>query len=326
LNDSASSVPYMVRPEPQARSVEMWSARRLPFESDGWHLGMRAALCAALHQLRAGPDEVLHACYVSEDATPCDVENVLLYNLGSGCFAGVDRMGIRLERSFACPTPPTSGEVALPHYQRYSVEPASGVFVHWRTGTLRARWTNLDIGRLTSATKPSAVWRAIRTGSLDDLQLPPAPPSYFGMQLVLTVPDGVRVHAAPLLKPLIDGVVCAFHAHDGSDMGSIGQRLAIQLGVEAPNIIALLQSSERAVLGRRRLLWPWREGLQWAPADDRCLAAEVLLRTHADPRWLCSGVLFEILPFSASRANDGEQSAQPTRIQQRGRWPWRRFR
>jgi hypothetical protein len=52
-----------------------------------------------------------------------------------------------------------------------------------------------------------------------------------------------------------------------------------------------------AVLGRRRLLWPRAQGVQWNPADDLCLALE--LRIERGERRELSGRLVEIKPRRA---------------------------
>ena len=49
------------------------------------------------------------------------------------------------------------------------------------------------------------------------------------------------------------------------------------------------------MLGSRRLVKPFREGVQWNPADDACLAAEIHLQPQPhNPPWQLSGSLFEI--------------------------------
>jgi hypothetical protein len=53
---------------------------------------------------------------------------------------------------------------------------------------------------------------------------------------------------------------------------------------------------ESAVLGRQRLLWRWRNGVQWNPADDLCVAAEVVIDPGIESEaWSHSGEIFEAL-------------------------------
>lgn len=73
------------------RTVVAWSTRRLPFEPAGWLLEFRRTLRAAVTALEAPAGTPLTAIYASADRSPCDVENVLVYNVGcairrpSGC-------------------------------------------------------------------------------------------------------------------------------------------------------------------------------------------------------------------------------------------------
>jgi hypothetical protein len=75
--------PYQVVVDPKRLRVEAWSTKRLPYEPKGWLGSLRAELRGVLPGLYGGPDCVLAAMYGSPDRGPCDVENVLLYNVGA---------------------------------------------------------------------------------------------------------------------------------------------------------------------------------------------------------------------------------------------------
>jgi hypothetical protein len=49
----------------------------------------------------------LQAAYSSRSTDRVDVENVLFYNVGPASFARVMRNGVRFERSFHLPVPPS---------------------------------------------------------------------------------------------------------------------------------------------------------------------------------------------------------------------------
>jgi hypothetical protein len=93
---------------------------------------------------------------------------------------------------------------------------------------------------------------------------------------VLEAPDDLPVNLAVIAKPLLDGVVAAFHAHDDTaTLEEIGGRVAAQLDVALDEVRALLGEDQMAILGTRRLVWPWRDGVQWNPADHLCLAFRI---------------------------------------------------
>ncbi len=107
-----------------------------------------------------------------------------------------------------------------------------------------------------------------------------------------------------LAKPIIDGVVSAFHAYKGSDIEVLSQRLANKLNT-TPYIIAdLLCRRDRAILGERQVVSPLNRSncvknrsncVKWDPADDLCLAAEIIAQPYSGKDWLISGKLYEIL-------------------------------
>jgi hypothetical protein len=110
--------------------------------------------------------------------------------------------------------------------------------------------------------------------------------------VVITAPAAASLVATNLLKPLSDGVVCAFHRHNGQDEDEIGRRLTARLPTERGAVRTFLNDEATAVLGTRRLLWPYRDSVQWNPADDLCVAAELRVRPAAGKKkYLVQGEL-----------------------------------
>jgi hypothetical protein len=88
-------------------------------------------------------------------------------------------------------------------------------------------------------------------------------------------------------------VIAALHSHDGTALAEVSQRVHTQLPTESVERIAeLLVDSRVAVLGPRRLVWPRASGVQWNPADDRCLALELRLKPSSSRK--LSGRLIEL--------------------------------
>jgi hypothetical protein len=119
----------------------------------------------------------------------------------------------------------------------------------------------------------------------------------FGLSLAITTPFGNAVNLASLIKPVIDGLIAMFHTHDGQNMKQISQRIGDRLGKNSDAIEELLSRKDRAILGQRQLVWLRSSGVQWNPADDYCLATEVVVVSHSDRQWSISGTLFEIDPL-----------------------------
>jgi hypothetical protein len=273
-------------------AVEVWSTERLPFEPKGWMLDLRSELRAALRQMRARHGAVLAAVYGSQVDTFCDVENVLVYNVGAGNFAATGAVGLRLERGYFCPAPPTGLGDAARHYACYSLAPPGQGFACWGRGTVLAQWSGVAVSPLSETTKPGLVWHALRRAALDVVprEDPLAP---FGLELVVGATGHERPAPAKIVKPLVDGVIAALHAHDGSALDDVSERLHAQLPDEsASDIAGLLVDESAAALGQRRLLWPRMSGVQWNPADDLCVAIEVRIEPAAQRE--IAGRLFEV--------------------------------
>ena len=260
----------------------------------------RAELRRAVAQLSAGPTEAIHARYVSDVGGRFDVENVLLYNVGPSAFRRSATSEVVAERSFGPVSPTPAGVGTAHHYYRYETMPIGTPWECWSVSSLLASFGPVDLGSLAAASRPSRVWFAVRRSLVNMLE-PDGIPMAFGLDLVLDAPANLPINLATIAKPLIDGVVAAFHAHDDpATLALVAGRVAAYLDVPLEEICSLLSEDRAAVLGRRRLLWPWRQGVQWNPADDLCAAFRIRVRrpveTGASHTLRLSGSLFEIRP------------------------------
>ena len=125
-------------------------------------------------------------------------------------------------------------------------------------------------------------------------------PAAFGLDLVLEARGSVHLNLAVIAKPLVDGVVAAFHTHDDpASMVQVAGHVAAELGAPVDEVRSLLGQNRTAILGPRRLLWPWRDQVQWNPADDLCAAFRIRCVTRPTARddsetWRLRGSLSEI--------------------------------
>lgn len=67
---------------------------------------------------------------------------------------------------------------------------------------------------------------------------------------------------------MVDGFISALHTHDGSQLEVVAERLGARLDVPGEGVAQLLSTNTAGVLGLRRLLLPFRDYVQWNPADD----------------------------------------------------------
>jgi hypothetical protein len=290
------------------RAVEAWSDVYLPFEPKTFAAQeLRRELRDRLRRLAAGRNEVLHAVFAGERPQRADVENLLLYNvdMDGGSFASVARDGLRFELATRGVRPAPSGRGRAYAYQ-YRAVPRSGRLVHWHEVRQLARWEDVQImGPPRLALVWLALRRGIERGDVEVADEPIGPGAPFAVRLDVRRPTGLtgRTNAAPLVKPAIDGVVSALQVQRSIDSSAdVAARLAAQLAaaitddVPTPDVVAsLLTDSNGAVLGVvERLVVPRADGVQWAPADDLCLAGEVLLDGESADEWQLSGRVAEI--------------------------------
>jgi hypothetical protein len=99
-----SSTSFVVRGS--ATCAEGWAAVRLPFEPEGSTLEYRQALRRVIAGLDPARGGVLRGKYASRDTGRCEVENLLLYNVGLSAFGHLRPHDVVLSRSFTPPAPP----------------------------------------------------------------------------------------------------------------------------------------------------------------------------------------------------------------------------
>lgn len=285
---------YFIKSSDLGSLVEVWSSIRLPFEPKGWLLDMRNSVRSVVKSMQGTNDTMLHAVYVSDQEGFCDVENVLLYNVGSGAFAHLCRKGICFERKIAKPPQPKEGYGIMPHYHRYSLMVLEEEPLHWIKEQSLARWTGIHCPALRGENKPHSFWYAIKKG-LFDIANKFEVPHFFGIELKITAPKGTVINLASVIKPLLDGIICAFHTHDGTDNATVVNRLAQRLSIGKSVVVDLLMDMETGILGKRNLVHPFGKGVQWNPADDLCVVAMILLNDcMEDNTWSLDGNIFTV--------------------------------
>ncbi|ABS05838.1 hypothetical protein Krad_4375 [Kineococcus radiotolerans SRS30216 = ATCC BAA-149] len=267
-----------------ATAVEAWSEARLQFEPRGWQVEYRQSLREAIADLDPRAAHGLLAEYLTPDDVFVDVENVLLYNVGTAVFAPVVAVGITCRQGRA----PDDR-----HHVRYRVvesplAPGGGALI----GQVAA-----DLG--TGVPKTAGRWWA----ALRESAVTPQPfrqsagsDAAFTVDVVLTSPTPARVRLPGLLKPLLDGLISCFHAHDSTNAALLPKRLAAHGLPE--HAWDLLVDSATSGLGTRPLVRPYRDGIAWNPADDRCDAFRVVLQ--AGSPWSIAAELREHVPEAAA--------------------------
>lgn len=279
----AMSMPFLV--SRSANLVEGWAAAPLPFDPKGWMLEYRQSLRAALSQLPAAAGRTLVGRYASPDARRCDVENLLLYNVGLSAFTHVQTEGVVLLRSTTPPPPPEGASQVLVHHHRYELADAPAPSP---SGTIVARLTPTP---LRKPLRVENVWYDIRSSGHVEVSVGVGVGvEPLGVDVSVHRPlRGLHPGLLGMVKAVVDGFVAALHAHDGTLLDVVAERLGARLGVRKDRVAPLLMDNPAGVLGVRRLLWPFRNYVQWNPADDAIVRLQ--LTTKASPTWQLSGTV-----------------------------------
>lgn len=227
----------------------------MPLQPSGTNLSARIELRAALRRLRPSEGHILSAEYFSLDESFFDVENVLIYNIGTGTFRNASTNGIGFSRHRRAPACAPNG-LAYPHLHRYR-------FIE-RPPNPRGAVFCFVAPPLKTSLKPQDVWwRAVDSFGV----APSLLEGTFALHVDITTVKPVT-NVAAVVKPFLDGVVCAMHHDTRPDVEAI-QRLAAKRQWETALVTRKLQAST-SLLGDRRLVACYRNYVKWDPADHLC--------------------------------------------------------
>jgi hypothetical protein len=245
---------------------------------------MRADVRRALARL-GRPRPFLYARYSSAIRQLADAENVLFYNFGTAYFNGLATEEVVLERGFDVVS-------QFAHENLYTTS-ASEPMV-WSLMPPVCGWelpytSDSDPSRLVAR-----LWMSMRRSNarkFEDRSL--GQPLY---AIRLSIQGVTRVNLFAKMKPLLDGVISGMHAYTGLQLPEVGARLARMLGVAPHEIEDLLRGS--GPLGPREVVRPYRERVQWNPADDACVHASIQVKA-AETEPSISVALHPVVPKQA---------------------------
>ena len=288
---------YEIRgPSPGSAIVEAWADAYIPFDpSPDWQKALSAEIKTRCKQLEPSTGQVLHATFYGDKRPNADIENILLYNIDSS-FSVAGRNGIRFEHGAAAPLAPADGE--YPFCYRYALAPRSGSFADWQQRRTLASFDWTDLGVFARDKIPAQVWLALARGHAEVIKLSRAPDAPFAVKVEIRPPRELQPRVnSDLVKGIFDGVICAFQAHtDATVLPVVVARLAAILPADPLEIRKHLADQRRAVLGVvPRLVYPYREGVKWDPADHLCVAGELLAAKPVDSRWAIRGEIVELI-------------------------------
>jgi len=303
-------------------SFELWSTDYLNFEpkqtSDNDLRSMRLAILRKLNEglknLKYHENGLLE-CVYSALTKPADIDNILFYNPGMNLsweiFQNLCLNGIRFE--YRNSNPPLFDSEFQTYYQYHLVredeQNTRSWPVAWQVDELLSEW---DVPCRFTKDPPDAFdfWYALKSNPgkvniksehtyLNDVRKTP----YFGLNVRLSAPRTMNINLAKWLKPIIDGIVSAFHGYD-TLKSDINTRVAqvIRRLKNNKTITQMLNSNEdiagvlkrylldesKSVLRRVELI----NGNGWNPDDKSCVTGEAICDYNNQFR--LSGRLFTV--------------------------------
>lgn len=172
-------------------------------------------------------------------------------------------------------------------------------FEHWKATAFFVSFENVAVSSLA---KPGPIWAAVRRQAAPPDNAPGVPIRFVAELMIGDARARPSSSLPDQIKPALDGVISAYHAHS-ADTQECSERLASAGLGEKLNLQRLLADPAWNVFGRRAVVRPFGAiGVQWNPADDLCVAATIestpLDADHRDgPRWRLSGRLMIAEPI-----------------------------
>lgn len=242
--------------------VSLWARKRMPLQPIGDLAEAKKSLGHYLRSLRAPEAAILSCSFTSFDDGGYDVENVLIYNIGDGAFRSASRNGIAFRKIRAAPLHPNKGTdfQYLSRYEFTEVPALDGPIV-----------AELSFQPSTFASVFDVWWAAANAHSFQNATAS----GEFGLRISVGLPKK-WANPGRMLKKLIDGIVCSFHADPDPDLEAI-HRLSKKSGRPVGEIAARLLSPRMPILApRHRLVSAYREHVMWNPNDELCVQCVLL--------------------------------------------------
>ena len=296
-----SELDFLINGPCEDNMIEVYSSKRLSFEPKGELLEMRDELRNRL-KLLSGENRNLHAIYKSLDNGFFDVENVLFYNVGLSAFSHLDIKTLLFERVFL--PPPQCNEERFEHYQSYALTYQNGCeSSHWQRHSILAKWEGVPIPILKSDIKPHSIWFSLKNGKRVIFQSEKT--SSYGLKLTINEPKDSRIKVVTILKPLLDGIVSAFHHHDKTDLNEVIFRLKKLISIPEEEITQALLDVRTSILGVRNFVQLYRDNIKWNPEDDAFHYVKIKIKSSKLDEYSIDGEIFSLEKNTAKISNIG---------------------
>lgn len=272
--------------------IKLLTTHKLPFQAKGSLQEMKRALQRALLKINAADDQILYGQYISKNDDPYmpDLENAMIYNLNKlSVFNTSCKNGLVLERIAHSALWESANNISFNYCQKYQMIHSDYNSWYWCSQNIIAEWNDIKIDKFYQS--PGAYWKIIKNNKVNTYYVHSHTKEY-GIEIKIF--SNKSYHIAGKIKALIDGIIVAFHSYSGEQLGEVSQRVSRQLDIPQEDVERMLMDSQYAVLGKRKLIWPFKNGVQWNPADDEIVFINILKQHTDTPQLSISGRLFTV--------------------------------
>ena len=203
-----------------------------------------------------------------------DIENVLIYNIGTGLFSSLTANGLVFQKKEA-----TIEE--FDYHYKYSIISSQNI-VETNEKTIAYFNDIIFENRLTSY-KATSFWKAIKESAkrivvIDRIKSEKP----YGFSINLSIPKNSKMNLATIIKPFLDGLISALHEADFTNEEALS--ISKKIGISAD----LIMENCCDVLWKRK----YYKGRAWNPADEYCTKVIVSVTTSNDNNSHLSGTIF----------------------------------
>lgn len=260
--------------------VEFRADSYIPFEPkrESVEMNNRAMIRSAVKYLNPGENDILLAQFGNFSGTDWffDLENILFYNIGTSYFDNACKNGIAFcqMKSRA-----DSDSKFVYRYETTNVENIS------IPDKVFAEWLNIPFDKFNASLKPIDYWKRFKENWNNvKISTENKVVGDFGIQLHITLAKGKQINIATAMKPMLDGIICAFHPAN-QDLSSFCEALS------CPK--EQLAGDEKCILQPREYIYHYRGGIKWNPEDDKCKFVIITLSQGDTHSTYISGQIFE---------------------------------
>ena len=197
-----------------------------------------------------------------------DIENVLFYNVGAKCFSKLVNHGLVF---FKTDLPESAS--ALYQYKYSVIEKPTLEY-----GQEIALLNDILFEGSWKGKKPDYFWKSLKKNGDKITVHKSLGEGKYALDLFVEKPEVERINLSTVMKPLLDGLICALH------------KGAFPLEKEA-ELCEKWKCDSSWIRNEEGVLWAreYYKGRAWNPADDECEAVSIRLENSKDGQWHLSG-------------------------------------